>query len=230
MKQAPLKIAIVDDHALYILGLRTAIESGNYEPYQSVEIQSFNSGLQLYEALEQAYMPDMVFLDIIMPDCSGITVAKRLKMSHPQLKIVMVSADMTEENILQLINIGVNGYISKLAIAAHIIKAVQDVNSGHDYFGQELSKTIYQIYQQRKHGGKSVALHPYLKQKNTLSDREIEIIQHLGNGCTSKHIALTLNISPNTVENHRKNIMNKLGFHNIVQLVKYAIKKGIISL
>ncbi|MDY0342342.1 MAG: response regulator transcription factor [Lentimicrobium sp.] len=220
----PTRIILVDDHALYRLGLRTAITA--MEARLTI-IGECDSGKELSMLLQQNKIPDLVILDIRLPDESGITIARRLKKDYPQIKIIMLSSEVSSETVSELLEINVEGYLSKLAQMTDIEKAIRTVISENHYYGQSIAKIMYDVYLVKTGitPGKKLFTS---KKEIALTAREIEIIKYLCDGFSAKEIGDKLNVSYRTIETHRNNILQKLGFNNTAELIKYAVKQGIV--
>lgn len=166
--------------------------------------------------------PDIIILDINLPGKSGVEITKEIKENNPQIKILILSANTDEDSIIGAIKAGANGFLPKDTSKDEFVSAINLVFKNEDYFGEKLSKIIYKSYVQHVKT-KSIS-------GNSLSEREIEIIKLLADGLSSKEIADKLFISSRTVETHKNNIISKLNLKNNVELVKYAIKHGIVKL
>ncbi|MDD4746593.1 MAG: response regulator transcription factor [Salinivirgaceae bacterium] len=226
MNPLPLThIILVDDHALYRIGLRTTITAISTQLSIIGECDSSNEFTRL---LQQKKLPDLVILDICLPDESGITIARRLKEEHPQIKIIMLSSEVSAETVSELLEIDVEGYLSKLAQMTDIEKAIRSVISGNRHYGQSVAKIMHDVYLTKT--GITSKKRLFASNKETVfTPREIEIIQHLCDGNSAKEVGNKLNVSPRTVETHRNNILRKLGFSNTAELIKYAVKQGIVE-
>lgn len=221
----PTRIILVDDHALYRIGLRTTIFAMDG---QLSIIGECGSGSEFSMLLQQNVVPDLVILDIRMPDESGIAIARRLKIEHPKIKIIILSSEVSEETVSELLEIDVEGYLSKMAQMTDIEKAIRTVISGSHYYGQSVAKIMYDVFL-AKTGITPKKKRFSTKKEQELTPREIEIIQHLCNGYSAKEVADQLNLSFRTIETHRNNILRKLGFNNTAELIKYAVKQGIVE-
>ena len=221
----PTRIILVDDHALYRIGLRTTIAAMDAA---ITIIGECASGSEFSMLLQKFPIPDLVLLDIHMPDESGIAIARRLKTDYPQVKIIMLSSEVTAETVSELLEIDVEGYLSKMAQMSDIEKAIRTVISGVNYYGQSVAKIMYDVYL-AKTGIIPKKKIFATKKEQILTPREIEIIQHLCEGYSAKEVGDKLNVSFRTIETHRNNILRKLGFNNIAELIKYAVKQGIVE-
>ena len=209
-----IKAIIVDDHPLVRMGIKMELASTD----NICVVGEASSGLELLKLLENT-TPDIVLLDILMPEMSGIEAAKILKEKHSDIKILIISAESTEETITALIGLGVEGFISKNAKPNEIAKAITSIINGDNYYGDEFSNLLYKINNAKL-------------DENTieLTSRENEIVQLLCDGLSAKEIAAKLFITHRTVELHKENIFKKLGFRNSIELVKYAIKNKIVEI
>ncbi len=225
-----LKLIIVDDHALYRLGERSVIK----EKIPKAKILAdYGSGQELLVGLRSGLLPDIVLLDIVMPGISGIETAKKIKEDYPEIKIIMLSSEVAPEIINEILDIGVNGYLSKLAVKDDLADAIKSVSEGNLFYGQDIARIIYDTYISQ-----SVEIPSPRKsffslkksEKKLFTEREKQVIEFLCEGITTKEIAAKLNVSKRTVDTHKSNIMQKLGFYSTVELVKYAIKEGMVTL
>lgn len=210
------KIILVDDHQIVRDGLKAMTLTN-----KSIEIIGEAGDYEsLIKELEKN-LPDLIILDISMPGKSGTEITGILKETHPQIKILILSANNQEESIVDAIKSGADGFLSKDTSKEELFTAIESVCNGEGYFGEKLSKIIYKSY-----------IH-HVKHKNAdnqLTEREIEIIKYLSDGLSGKEIADAMFISPRTVETHRANILSKLNLKCNIDIVKFAIKQGIVKL
>jgi DNA-binding NarL/FixJ family response regulator len=215
------KSIVVDDHALFRMGI-----SGALKAEENVEvIDEAASAIELLELLERKEDADLIFLDIIMPGMTGLEAARIIKKKYPEIKILLLSAETSKESINEALDIGVDGFISKSDAPNEIGRAIHSIKNGEPFYGQVISKIMYEILIAER------CIGPMKTEDNTsmFSDREIEIIQACSEGLTAKETAEALFISKRTVDWHRSNIFGKLGIKNNIELVKYALKHGIIQ-
>ena len=209
---------LVDDHALFRLGVKSAIMS---EHKDICIVGEADSGATLFQLLETV-TPDIILLDIILPDTTGVEIARRLRKEKPSIKILAISAENTAEIVKAMINIGIEGFISKRqGGSSDIAEAIRTIMEGYEYFGSDISSIIYKIFVAKK---KTAEVSP------EFTEREKEIILLCRDGFLSKEIASRLNISSRTVENHKNNIFKKIGINNTIEMVQYATKNGIIRM
>ncbi|MDD2550506.1 MAG: response regulator transcription factor, partial [Bacteroidales bacterium] len=213
----PTRIVLVDDHALYRIGLRSTITAMDA---QLNIIGECGSSSEFTLMLQQKSLPELVILDICLPDESGIAIAHRLKNEYPQIKIIMLSSEVSAETVSELLEIDVEGYLSKMAQMTDIENAIRTVISGNHYYGQSVAKILYEVYLEKK--GITPRKRLFASKSETVfTPREIEIIQHLCDGHSAKEVGDKLNVSHRTIETHRNNILRKLGFNNTAELIKY---------
>ena len=208
-----MNIALLDDHDLIRAGIRSAL---NGMPHQvSIDVGTAEA---FFEQLADGVPCDLVLLDVLMPGTSGIEVAQRLRAEYPEIKIIIVSVDTKEYIINQLMQIGIDGFISKNGPLEEVRAAVASVEEGVPYYGRDLAVLVRDIVDARL-DKKSSAL---------LTKRELEIIEACCNGLMGKEIAEKFHISLRAVNSHKTNIFNKLGLNSSVEMVRFALEHGII--
>lgn len=211
-----INVIIVDDHELFRLGVKTAIQS-NYPDLTIVG--EAETGAEFFSLLEQT-TADIVLLDIVLPDTSGVDIVRRLKTERPEMKILAISAENTATVVQDLLELGIDGFISKRCGGMDALtEAIRSIMLGFDFFGKDISEIIHRIYLSKK---KTTEV------SDEFTEQEKRIIELCGEGLPSKLIADRLNISPRTVGNHKNNIFRKLGINSTGEMVKYALKNGII--
>lgn len=210
-----ITVALVDDHDLFRMGVRLALSKN-----PDIDILGeANSATMFFDMMEQLPVkPQIAIVDIILPDISGIEIARRLQKEYPEVMIFMLSAEVNERVIMELMEIGIDGFISKSAPIGDLLTAIESLADGVPYYGKDIARLMRDVRN-------SIQLHHV-----DFSDREKEIIRLCCEGYLGKEIANKMCISPRTVDSHKTNIFNKLGIHNTIELVKYAIRNGIVSL
>jgi two-component system response regulator NreC len=212
-----IRVFIADDHAILREGLKALLAlSENIEV-----VGDASSGKEALEMIAKL-TPDVVIMDIAMPIMDGIETTRRITKSYPGVKVIILSQHDNKEYILSAIKAGASGYILKKAVSADIITGVEAVNSEGYYFHPMVAKTVIEDYLKNLKGKQQE------DDYERLSEREKEVLKLIADGFTSNDIAQMLFISVKTVLGHRTNIMEKLNIHNRTELVKYAIRKGII--
>jgi DNA-binding NarL/FixJ family response regulator len=218
MNDRTITVFLADDHTIVRQGLAKLLE---VEPHFKVvgEAENGRQAVSMVEALK----PEIVIMDISMPLLNGIEATRLIKKSCPQTKVIILSMHTHDRYIDELINLGVSGYLLKDSTGADIIQAISAAVKGDTYLSPSISRRVIEDYL-------------YLKKKSPqedlygkLSNREREVFQMIAEGHSTKEISDVLFISPSTVKTHRANIMEKLQFVNISQLVQFAIHLGIVD-
>ena len=211
---SPYQIILADDHIMFRNGLRRIIEDS---PGLAV-IGEAGDGLQLLELLKKA-KPDMVILDISMPKLRGLEATHEIKTRYPGIKILILTMHRNKEYLLQALSAKADGYLLKEDTDTQLIAAIESIRAGKIFLSPLMSEDLSQNLL-----GFIEKTDPSLDE--TLSTREKEVLTLLTEGKSNKEIADLLFISSRTVEHHRASISKKLKVKNIVDLVKYAIRKG----
>ena len=215
-----IKVFIADDHAMLRDGLRTILEgSGGIEV-----VGEAGDGLEAVKKIK-AVRPDVCIVDLNMPRLKGIDVIKMVKEALPETKVVVLTMHDKEEYIYHALKNGASGYVLKTSSSEEIITAVRNTYLGKSFFSSEVSQEIIKNYIESR-----FADQPVHSKYDLLTRREQEIFSLLIQGNSNRDIAESLCISVKTVENHRTSIMNKLEVHNIVEMIKYGAKIGLIEL
>ena len=212
------RLLLVDDHAVVRSGLRMMLGT-----QQDVEIVGeAGSAAQALEATA-LFKPDVILMDIGLPDKTGIEATREIKARFPNVAIVALTIHEDEEYFFQMLAAGAAGYVPKRAAPDELITAIRAAANGEVYLYPSMAKMLVRDYLS--------AEHPAEEKINLdgLTDREHEVLTHLAEGASNNEIASSLVISPKTVERHRENIMRKLNLHSRSDLVRYAIRKGIIK-
>jgi DNA-binding NarL/FixJ family response regulator len=209
-----IRVLIADDHAILREGLISML---NF--YEDIEVvaQSDDGENALIKVGE--LRPDVLLLDIAMPKMNGIEVTREVTKLYPETRILVLTQHEESQYVISLINEGASGYIPKRADGKDLIDAIRAVANQESYFHPSVAMTIADSIR-KQHNDKNNSV--------VLTDRENEILKYITHGKTNSQIAEELTISINTVVWHRSNIMEKLNVHNVADLVRYAIKEGII--
>jgi len=213
-----IRILLADDHELLIGGLRSLLAG-------QMDIDVVGAAKDGLETVRLAvkHKPDIILLDISMPQLNGIDAARRILGELPATKIIILSMHADRRFIQESLRIGVSGYILKESAAGEVIEAINVVRKGELFFSAAIRNQVLRDYVEWVREGSIVSASP-------LSGREREVLQLLAEGESSKGIAGALCISVKTVESHRKQIMDKLGLRSIAELTKYAIREGLTRL
>ncbi|MCL2074663.1 MAG: response regulator transcription factor [Marinilabiliaceae bacterium] len=211
-----IKIIVVDDHEMIRCGIRYAIE--NRHP-DIIIVGEAKSGAEFF-SLNSLETADLTLLDIALPDINGIKIAQQIKKQYPNMKILAFSATENENDIKEMINTGVDGFISKENATTDILtEAIRSIMHGFNYFGKDISDIISRIYVAKK---KSTNV------TSEFSEQEKKVIELCIEGLSAKMIADRINISTRTVDWHKSNIFRKLGINSTIEMVNYCLKNGII--
>jgi DNA-binding NarL/FixJ family response regulator len=211
-----VRVLLVDDHVMFRQALRVLLENA---PDMEI-VGEAGDGSQV-EDLVNRLEPDVVVIDVAMPIVGGTEATAGVMRRHPQLKVIALSASVQKRFVLEMLDAGVLGYISKLNAGEELLHAIRQVSRGERYLCTEASATLIEVSQRNKNEGRG-------RENTRLGRREREILCLLADGKTTPTIAETLHIAPSTVTVHRRNIMRKVDLHNVADLTKYAIREGII--
>jgi len=214
----PYKILLVDDHALFREGLKRILA----EARDLKVIGEVADGLELLKVLN-TLTPNMVILDISMPNIRGIEAIQEIKTLHPELKMLVLTMHRDMEYLHQAISSGAHGYLLKEDADSELFSAINKVKQGKIYISPKLSEYLTEDWAKIHRGDYELS-----SEAEPLTTREREVLKLVAEGKSSKEVASLLNISIRTVEHHRANIMVKLHCKNITELIKYAIQKGYI--
>lgn len=213
-----IRVLLADDHQLIRSGLRLMLE-------READIIVAGEACDGREAvaLAKSLRPDVVVMDIGMPNLNGIEAAHQMTQDRPKVTIVMLSMHSDESYVLRALRAGARGYLLKDSAEADLIKAVHVVAGGKSFFSPSVSKVLLDDYVRKlKRSGTD---DPF----DLLTPREREVLQLIAEGKSNKDIANLLNLSVYTVESHRSNLMEKLNLRGLPELILYAVRKGIIS-
>jgi DNA-binding NarL/FixJ family response regulator len=213
----PVRVLIVDDHALVRAGLRALLDK---LPDVAV-IGEAGDGREALKITTRD-LPDIVLMDIAMAGLNGLEATRRIIEKFPGIHVIILSMYSDEEYVWQALRSGAEGYLLKGASLAELELAIKSVARGENYLSPPISRSVVLDYIRRAGGAPS--------QLEKLTPRQVEILQLVAEGHTTKQIALTLRINIKTVESHRKELMARLGVRDVASLVKLAVKLGLIRL
>lgn len=219
MKKLKINIVLTDDHNLFRKGLKAILNDFDfinhiYEAENGIEL------LKLLKTLERD--PDIIFLDLRMPEMDGIEVFPKIKQRYPGIKVVILTMDDDEQIILHMINEGANGYLLKNSEPEEIETALKKLIEQEFYFGDDIKDLILRNHQLNRR--------PIYEHREELNLREIEILQLICRGYTAAQMAERLSLSARTIEGYRRKLLEKTGTRNIAGLVIFAIKNNLIVL
>ncbi len=214
-----IKVLLADDHTIVRKGIRSLLDG---EPSIEVVGEAEN-GREAVEKTAQL-CPDIVLLDHTMPVLNGLEAMRQIRKFYPQVKVLILTMHTNEEYIFQFLQAGAAGYLVKQSAPSDLVAAIHAAYHGQSFLSPVISKTVIDEYL-RQVG----APHPR-DSDDKLTAREREVLQLLAEGCSNRTIAEQLHLSLKTVGVHRLNLMKKLDIHDITELTKYAIRKGMIAL
>ncbi|HAJ35839.1 MAG TPA: DNA-binding response regulator [Chloroflexi bacterium] len=217
MNEKPLRLLLVDDHPIVRTGLHMLFQS---EPDMLV-VGEANSGADAIIAVQTLH-PDVVIMDVAMPGMTGIEATRQIKAISPDTAVLALTMHEDEQYFFAMLHAGASGYIPKRAAPDDLVAAVRAVAEGNVFLHSSLARFLMKDVAEQK-------LTSAPEGDDGLTARELEVLTLIAEGRTSREIAEELVISIKTVERHRENIMRKLDIHNRVELVRYAIKRGLIQ-
>jgi two-component system, NarL family, response regulator NreC len=213
-----IRLLLVDDHEVVRTGLRMLLESQS-------DIKILAEASTGAEAIQMAreFKPDVVVMDITLPDITGIEATRRLKERQPEIAVVALTIHEDEQYFFEMLQAGASGYVPKRAAPEDLITAIRAAFAGEIYIYPSLAKALVSDYLGRSRSD------PQEASLEALTPREAEVLELLAEGLSNDEIADNLVISRHTVARHRENLMGKLNLHSRSELVKYAIRKGLIA-
>jgi DNA-binding NarL/FixJ family response regulator len=211
-----IRILIADDHKMVREGLIECLKHLN-----KYEIFEATSGAEAIEKVMKL-TPDVILMDIGMPNINGLEATKAIIKHDPAAKILVLTAHYEKEYVVEIMKAGAKGYMLKDTSSDELAKAIDLISLGNIYFSAGLSNTILSVFSQFSQKTEN-------RSKNDLTDREIDVLKLIAQGCINKEIANKLGLSIKTIIAHRIHIINKLNIHTAAGLAKYAIEKGIIK-
>jgi DNA-binding NarL/FixJ family response regulator len=215
----PLRILIVDDHDIIRRGLRQLLTAR-----QGWEVCGEAKTGREAVAMAEEMKPDMVLLDVSMPDLNGLEAARRIHKALPKTGILVLTMHFSDQLVREVVESGARGYILKSDADKELVSAVEAISNRRTFFTPRASEMLLDGFSRQ-----SSVVEPRMPSRNRLTPREREIVQLLAEGKSSKEVAVALGISVKTAETHRANIMRKLELHSVSELVRYAIKNQIIE-
>jgi DNA-binding NarL/FixJ family response regulator len=212
-----IKVFLADDHLIFREGIRSLLlKAGDIQI-----VGESGSGEETVRMVKEL-MPDVVLMDITMPGITGLEATARIRQFAPQMKVLILTMHETDQYVAQMLQVKASGYVVKSASASDLLSAIRAVNQGDIYLYPSIARMVVKDYlAEIGFKDKSSA--------DSLTIREIEILRYIADDLKNKKIADLMHISIRTVQAHRTNLMEKLGLHDRTELVKYAIRKGLIA-
>jgi two-component system response regulator NreC len=215
---SPIRLMLADDHKIVRAGLRMLLGT---QPDMEVVAEA-SSGAQAVE-LAQAHQPDVILMDIAMPDMNGMEATHEIKIHCPSVAVLALTIHEGEDYFFRMLDAGALGFIPKRAAPDDLLQAIRTVHRGEVFLHSSVASVLVRDYLQR--GGLATEADLF-----TLTEREREVLTLIAEGLTNKQIGQRLGISPKTVARHRDNIAKKTNLSSRAELTRYAIQKGLISL
>lgn len=212
-----INVVLADDHTIVRDGLRALLEANS----EIKVVGDAANGKQVVDKVKEL-KPDIVIMDISMPELNGIDATKQIVETSPEVRVIILSMLGTADHVFHALQAGVRGFLLKESAGREVMEAVQSVYAGDMYFSRPITFTLVNDYMQARVESQSAPL-------ESLSVRENEILCLVVEGKTSAEIGRSLNLSPKTVESYRSRMMQKLGVADMSELIKFAIKNGLIS-
>jgi two-component system response regulator NreC len=209
---------LVDDHEIVRAGLRMLFMAEDDIEIVD-EVGSAEEALDTVRKIE----PDVVLMDVALPGMSGIEATRRIKEANPNVAVLALTMHEDEQYFFEMLNAGASGYMPKRAAPDDLVSAIHVVSRGEVYLYPTLAKLLVKDFLERAESSSE-------RVTDILTPREREVLTYIAEGYTNREIAEALTISHKTVDRHRENIMRKLNLHSRVELVKYAIEKGLITI
>lgn len=213
-----IKILLAEDHRITRQGLRSLIEKQS-----DMEVVAEAENGRLAVSLTREMLPDVIIMDVTMPELNGMEATKQIKSENQHAKIIALSMHSDSLFVTEMLKSGASGYLLKDCAFEDLIRAIRVVIEGKTYLSPAISGIVVDAFLNRSSENDAAS-------SDTLSDREREVLQLMAEGVTTKQIGLKLHISVKTVETHRRQLMQKLDLYTVAELTKYAIRKGLTSL
>jgi DNA-binding NarL/FixJ family response regulator len=212
----PIRVLLVDDHDLVRAGIAALLRN-----FPEVEVAAEARTGSEAILLTESHRPQVVLMDIAMPDMNGLVATARIVKEHPESRVMILSAYANEEYVREALRAGAVGYLLKGASPIELELAIRSVAQGDFYFSPSVSKCVADLYRQSK----TLDANPL----DRLTPRHREVLQLIAEGHSTKDMAQKLNLSVKTVETHRAQLMNRLDIHDIPGLVRFAVRHGLVT-
>ena len=214
-----ITVLLADDHTVVRQGLNALLAAED-----DMEIVGEAGDGRQAVALAKQLVPDVVVMDVAMPQLNGLEATRQIRRAVPSAKVLVLSSYGDDEFVDQLIEAGAVGYLIKQTAATELLNAIRETRNGNAYFSAPIARRMRERKKDAFINGR-----PAGKRTDHLTTREAEVLQLIAEGMANKQIAAELSISIKTVEKHRQQVMNKLGIHDVAGLTRHAIASGIIS-
>ena len=215
-----ITVLLADDHTLMRQGVRSLLQAQS-------DIEIVGEAGTGRQAVEQAkaLRPDVVVMDIAMPLLNGLEATRRILRQNPSSRVLILSTYSDDEYVQQLTEAGAAGYLLKDSAVTDLVNAIREAHQGRSYFSPPIARRLMHQFRERFVRGV-----PVMKRTDSLTPRETEVLQLIAEGKANKQIAAELSLGVKTIEHHRQQMMKKLNIHEIANLTRYAISKGIVEM
>lgn len=213
----PTRILLVDDHEIMREGMCALLKR-----LPDIDIVGQASDGRSAISMAKEFSPDIVIMDIGMPNLNGIEATRQLLIDNPRLKVMALSTHSDGTIVAKMLKAGASGYMLKESAFSELMEGIAAMIKGKTYLCSRISKVVFSDYV-------TMLSSPQWSGGDTLTSRENEVLQLVAEGKTSKEISQVLNVSVKTIDSHREHIMEKLSIHNVAGLTKYAVREGITS-
>jgi two-component system response regulator NreC len=213
-----IRILVADDHGIVRKGLRFLLDR-----QEGMEVVGEASEGREAVKLSEELLPNVVIMDVAMPQLNGIDAAAQVIKSNPSTGIIMLSMHADESYLVRALSVGAKGYLLKESAEVDIVRAVQVVSQGRPFFSPQIAQSLLEDYV------RTLQQRGLQDSYDLLTEREREVLQLLAEGKSNKEVATILDLSTYTIETHRTNLMHKLNLHNTAEIVLYAVRKKIIA-
>ncbi|TVQ62849.1 MAG: DNA-binding response regulator [Phycisphaerales bacterium] len=214
-------VMIVDDHAMILAGIRSILEHT-----EGISVVGQATDGREAVALASRLAPDVVLMDVGMPELNGVEATRKIHALDPKIAIIALSMHSDQRYVTGMLDAGARGYLLKTCEADELLRAIDAVRRGRIYVASDLTHVLVE----RRQSGGHPSMHTGTPPADTLTPREREVLQLIAEGLTSKEIGARLGIALKTIETHRTNLIRKLDLHTIADLTRYAIREGLVSL
>lgn len=210
--ERPVRVLVVDDHEIVRQGLKSVLNREGFE----IVGEASDGRQAVAQALE--LQPDLIVMDIGMPVMTGIEASAEIRKAVPSTRLILLTMHSENGYVLEALRSGIRGYVLKSRAAVELMEAIGEILKGKIYLSPGISQTVVEAYLQQN-GSES----------ESLTRRELQVLQMVAEGKTTKEIAASLGVSVKTADSHRSNIMHKLNLHSVADLVRYAIRRGLVQ-
>lgn len=221
MTNSPTTIIIVDDHAMMLGGIRSILAG-----VEGLSVVAEATNGRDAVALASKHAPDIMLVDVGMPDLNGIEATRKIHAVDPKIAVIALSMHSDERYVTGMLDAGARGYVLKTCDTDELIRAIESVKRGKVYVTSDLTHVLIDRLHTSKHGSRRTGTPPI----ESLTPREREVLQLIAEGLTSKEIGERIGAALKTVESHRTNVIRKLDLHSIAELTKYAVREGLTGL